>query len=168
MNIAKPLKTIKSLFLLVSASLTIVLTVEGQKPRVAACFAKHFEPISQVRLSSGGKYEFQRCTTPSPEQCELSYALANGNYDGVKCLIDAGYDFNVANGMYVGRNIPVTQAALYDPGMLELLFKSNIPIDTEVNRHIGRNSVVFRDDSVVVPAYSSTERLLLGKGLSIC
>lgn len=148
MNIAKPLKTIKSLVLLVSASLIIVFTVEGQKPSVAVCFAKHFVHVSQMSVSSSGKTEFQRCTTPSPEQCDLSYALANGNYDGIKCLINAGYDFNVASGTYIGRNIPVTQAALYDPRMLELLFTSKTALDIDVT-----------DTAGATPLYSVTTLL---------
>ncbi|MBK7804470.1 MAG: ankyrin repeat domain-containing protein [Chloracidobacterium sp.] len=132
MKINEVLKLIIVTFFSISTVLAQTSSNVVKKPGIAACFVKHIKPAYGIVISSTGQAEFNRCTEPSPELCDISLAISMGNYDGIKCLIDAGYDFNVGNGIYFGESIPIVQASFYDSNMLELLFNSKIPLDLEI------------------------------------
>lgn len=110
-----------------------------QNEKIEACLTKHFPPAGQLNDNS----QFLRCNKPSPERCDISYGISQRNYEGVKCLVDAGYDFNVESGKYGRKDIPIMNAAFYDDKILKLMFESTILPDINVKDESGRTTLQF-------------------------
>lgn len=101
-------------------------------PGSVACLAKFFRPASAPKVSeSGESYEIVRCSKPTKELCDVAAGIQTKNYAGVRCLVNAGFDFNVENGFLILR------AAYHDAEMLALLFLSSSRLDLEASDNEG-------------------------------
>lgn len=95
--------------------------------KIEACMTRYFGPALAIEATPDGQdAQIVRCTKPSERLCDISVSLEGKNYDGVSCLIDAGFDFNT--GLARDGHSFLAIAALYDPLMLKLLLEK-----TQVN-----------------------------------
>lgn len=115
----------------------LIVTIDGQtssihreNKNIEACFEKYIKPVQSFVVDFDGGVKLSRCVTPSQQLCDLSSAISQNNYQGIKCLVDAHYDFNVEDGISI-RYIPIFQAAFFDSRILELLLGNKIPINLE-------------------------------------
>lgn len=106
--------------------------IPHQENRIEGCLKRYFSPAWVMDSESQSEMQPVRCSKPSPQLCDISYAISHRNYEGIKCLIDADYDFNVESGKFDFRDIPIMNAAYYDADMLSLLLQSRNPIDLKV------------------------------------
>lgn len=72
------------------------------------------------------------CDIEDQRLCDVTNGIRTGNFKGVKCLVNAGFDFNVESGKYPSDYVPLWRAAYFKRDMLKTLFESKIPLDLEV------------------------------------
>lgn len=108
-----------------------------QRDEINKCMAKYFPPAWTMDYEG----ELVLCDKPSKEMCSITFGIRERNYEGVKCLVEAGYDFNVEDNMYNRRFIPIMTAAFYDDEILKLMFESKIPIEIDVKDDEGHTSL---------------------------
>lgn len=113
-----------------------------QDSKVEACLTKYF-PAARALDTESKEINYVRCNKPSPQRCDIAYGISQRNYEGVRCLVDAGYDFKVETGKYGSRDIPIMNAAYYDVEILKLIFESKIPIDINVKNETGQTTLQF-------------------------
>lgn len=111
--------------------------------RVQTCVERHFATAYSPEWSEAtGRAEVVRCTRPSVRLCDIAGGIRSRNYDGIHCLIEAGFDFNVESGKYDSKFIPIFSAAFWDEEILKLMFESKIPIDLELKNKYGQTALV--------------------------
>lgn len=111
--------------------------------KVGTCVAKYFRPILfRDSVDAKGEATYSRCIKPSTQLCDITWGIREGNYEGVRCLVEAGFDFNVRNWTSTHYYFPLRSAAFRDVEMLKLLFKSKIPIDVDQEDSTGDTTLL--------------------------
>jgi ankyrin repeat protein len=149
-------------------------SLETKTLSVDACFEKYFPP-AYVIGAVNGDLRYHRCTLPSQQLCDISAGIKAHNYRGVACLNDAGFNFNVEDGIFSPLDIPLFQAAFYDSEILNFLFSSRTRLNLEIRDRSQETALFFvtsihssgmldvRKGFSYENAYRSSE-LLLNKG----
>ncbi|QQS39891.1 MAG: ankyrin repeat domain-containing protein [Acidobacteriota bacterium] len=119
------------------------LMAQGQRSgqndgEVRACFLQRFPQTDLSRQEAPDKGKAERCADTDPALCLVAQGIAEHNFQGIACLVKAGYDFNVESGKYDANLIPITAAAIHDLSIFKLLLTSKIPIDVNVKDKAGR------------------------------
>jgi hypothetical protein len=109
---------------------------------VEACMARHFKTTYDFgRTSPSGEPGLVRCNEPSERVCDISAGIRTKNYDGIKCLAEAGFDFGMDSSDLL------FEAAYWDHKMLKLLMESGNLIDLEEKNEKGKTLLVKLSNS---------------------
>ena len=128
----------------------------NQKDEIENCLTRHF-------------YKTSGCAISDIRLCNIAYGIKKGNFVGVKCLVDSGYDFNVESGKYPSNYIPIWRGAYFGKEMLKLLFRSKVPLNLEVTDVSNSTTLISLSISSILSKRSQNKllqsaKLLLEKG----